>query len=228
MKAFRFLIVISVLLLTIVLANSPVVASVMQKANFGATAIGPCVAGMGPSSSGIVDYLETARGTFIFQGNASVAPEVVDGLQAYAAEPGTVNARGSITATWSHDGQSYKFIANIYATDSTIGWVESTNEWIIFGGMAGIPYGNPLEYRGVLTVEGERTSIQGPCGMMAVNGIPLGLGDMSVVVTNFTVGTNTIAVFWAEEATSIDIGGGVLVSVPATRVILERVIITGN
>lgn len=228
MKAFRLLIVIPVLLLATVLAISPVLASTTQTAHFGATAVGPCVAGMGPSSGPEVDYLETARGTLSFQGNASVTPEPWDDWLLYMVEPGSVKALGSLTATWSHEGQRYEFRASIYATASTEGWVEPTDDWIIFGGMEGVPYGAPLEYRGMLKAGGERTSIQGLCGLMVVNGPSIGFGDMSVVVTKFIVGNMAINVFWAEEATSLDLGGGVIIDVPATQVLLDRVMLTGH
>jgi hypothetical protein len=226
MKSFRFLIVIPVLLLAIVMASASVLASTAEAAQFGATAVGPCVVGIGPSSASAVDYLETARGTFSFQGNAKVTPGQVGPWYIYAVEPGSVKAYGSLTATWSHEGQSYKFIASIYATDSTEGWVEPTDDWIIFGGSGG-PYGCPLEYRGVLKAGKEITSIQGPCGLMVVNGLALGYPDMSVVVTKFIAGDISINAFWAEEAMSLDIGGGVIINIPATQVILDRVILRG-
>ncbi len=227
MKASRFLILIPVLLFATVLASAPVLASTAEATQFGATAVGPCVVGIGPSSGSAVDYLETARGTFSFQGNAKVTPEQVGPWYIYAVEPRSVKALGSLTATWSHDGQSYNFIAGIYATDLTEGWVRPDYDWIIFGGSSG-PYGCPLEYRGVLKVGKEITRFQGPCGLMVGNGLALGYSDMSVVVTKFIAGDISINAFWAEKAMSLDIGNGVIINIPATQVILDRVILRGH
>jgi hypothetical protein len=212
------------------MSSATALASTTQAAYFGATAAGPCGIGVGSSYGPNVDYLETGRGTFSFQGNAEVTPEQVDLFpwNIYSVEPGSLKTHGSVTATWSHDGQTYLFIASIYNTNLTEGcWVEPTDDWIIFGGSGG-PYGCPLEYRGVLKAGRQITSVQGPIGLMVVNGQNIGLEDMLVVVTKFIVGDESINVFWAEKAMSLDLGGGVLIDVPATRVILNRVILIGH
>ena len=114
----------------------------------------------------------------------------MDGLVFYNVTPGTLKAYGWVKASWTHGGVSYEIQAYIYPKSDSIGFLEPTQDVVVFGGLEDQAY--PLRYIGVFKNGSQTEAIRGECGLMVVPGIIFGV-DANLATVKFLIGNKAVS-----------------------------------
>jgi len=223
---------VTITLLVLTLAASPVVASTYYAASFWFTAEGKCLMTFNPhmvpgKNYSVFEYFEQAVGSFVFMGRSLVTdPVYVNWLNQYLypSVDGTVKAFGWLKASWSHDEIAYGLTLFFYSLPHTV--ANMTSDPDIFMQLS--PSFNLdliLGFKGTLKNGSMIEWVQGRCGfqMLGVKD-PLGIEYTIAGFHIFSLSDGKdVEFWWSDRDLTVPIPDGSTMVVPAAGIFMHEV-----